>query len=65
MWVGHKFGYDFDTLARILRRTGFASITRSSYMRSKHTALRVDDSSAFAGYKYGHEYYSLFVEATR
>jgi len=63
LFEAHKYGYDFETLSRVLRDAGFESITRSSYMQSEHEALRVDDASAVAKAKYGDRYYSLFVEA--
>lgn len=60
---GHKYGYDFDTLAAALRRAGFRQITRSEYMGSRHEALRVDEASVAARFTYRDTHYSLFVEA--
>jgi predicted SAM-dependent methyltransferase len=60
----HKYGYDFETLSRVLGSAGFTSIVRSEYMQSSHEELRVDDASAVARAKYGERYYSLFVEAS-
>jgi predicted SAM-dependent methyltransferase len=62
---GHKFGYDVETLSLLLTRSGFEQIAPSQYMQSEHAALRVDCASRPAGYRYGDDYYSLFVEATR
>jgi SAM-dependent methyltransferase len=59
----HKYGYDYETLARELARAGFTAIERSTYMGSGHEALRVDDASAVARARYGERYYSLFIEA--
>jgi hypothetical protein len=59
----HKFGYDFETLSRLLRRAGFRQIERSDFMQSRRSVLRVDAASAIASAKYGNRYYSLFVEA--
>jgi predicted SAM-dependent methyltransferase len=59
----HKFGYDFETLRRLLRRAGFRRIERSAYMRSRRHELRIDNASRVAGARYGNRYYSLFVEA--
>jgi SAM-dependent methyltransferase len=59
----HKFGYDFDTLEDVLRRTGFRSIERSEYMESRDPVLRVDEASGVAGATFRGEHYSLFVEA--
>jgi predicted SAM-dependent methyltransferase len=65
LFEAHKYGYDFETLARVLAAAGFSDVTRSSYMNSAHEALRVDDVSAVAKARYGERYYSLFVEARR
>lgn len=65
LFDAHKYGYDFETLAHLLRRAGFTRVERSDYMGSAHETLRVDDASLVAGAKYGDEYYSLFVEATK
>ncbi|MDC3957722.1 class I SAM-dependent methyltransferase [Polyangium jinanense] len=62
----HKMGYDFDTLADILRRAGFSTIERSEYRGSRHEALRgMDDHSASTGFSYEDVANSLFVEATK
>lgn len=62
--AGHKFGYDFETLSKLLRRAGFTRIERSDYMQSRHEALRVDDRSLVAGATSQAGHYSLFVDAT-
>lgn len=61
----HKYGYDFETLQRVLTDAGFGNVTQSAYMASEHPALRVDDISAVARATYGQKYYSLFVEASK
>jgi predicted SAM-dependent methyltransferase len=63
LFESHKYGYDFETLQRILQEAGFSEITKSSYMASQYPELRVDDASAVAKAQYGTRYYSLFVEA--
>lgn len=63
LFESHKYGYDFETLSRVLSDAGFCDISRSNYMESRHEALRVDHISAVANAKYGERYYSLFVEA--
>jgi predicted SAM-dependent methyltransferase len=63
MFQSHKYGYDYETLARELHKAGFTAIERSTYMGSRHEALRVDDASSVARAQYGNRYYSLFVEA--
>jgi predicted SAM-dependent methyltransferase len=65
LFESHKYGYDFETLSRVLADAGFSGVVRSSYMESAHEALRVDHISAVANAKYGERYYSLFVEAQR
>jgi len=59
----HKFGYDFETLSKVLEQSGFHGIVRSGFMASAHPELRVDEISAVARARYGERYYSLFVEA--
>jgi predicted SAM-dependent methyltransferase len=63
LFESHKYGYDYETLSRVLADSGFSGIERSSYMQSAHEALRIDEVSAVANAKYGERYYSLFVEA--
>jgi aspartate beta-hydroxylase len=63
LFEAHKFGYDFDTLAAMLREAGFEGIVRSAWMGSEDPQLRVDDQSAVAGAEHGGGHYSLFVEA--
>ena len=63
LFEAHKFGYDFDTLAHLLREAGFEGIVRSAYMASDDPTLRLDDQSAVAGAEHGGGHYSLFVEA--
>jgi len=68
-WKGHKFGYDYETLAALLKRAGFRSISQSSFMVSSFTELRVDDRSKTAVATYSvqsqKKHYSLFVEARK
>ncbi|MGL6290208.1 MAG: aspartyl/asparaginyl beta-hydroxylase domain-containing protein [Silanimonas sp.] len=63
LFEAHKFGYDFDTLAALLREAGFESIVRNGFMQSDDPSLRLDDQSAVAGAEHGGGHYSLFVEA--
>jgi predicted SAM-dependent methyltransferase len=65
LFESHKYGYDYETLSRVLADAGFSGIERSRYMQSAHEALRVDEMSAVANAKYGERYYSLFVEAQK
>jgi predicted SAM-dependent methyltransferase len=53
---GHRYGYDFETLDRLLRLAGFVNVVLSDYQGSATAELRVD---------YRGEGLSLFVEATR
>ena len=63
LFESHKFGYDFETLQRLLQDAGFARVERSEFMQSRHLELRVDEISSVAKARYGDRYYSLFVEA--
>lgn len=59
----HKYGYDFDTLAKTLRSAGFSRIERSTYDGSAIPDLRVDAVSEVAHAASDGRHYSLFVEA--
>jgi predicted SAM-dependent methyltransferase len=65
LFESHKYGYDFETLQRVLLDAGFKNVIRSNHSESAHTELRVDQFSAVANAQYGDRYYSLFVEAQR
>ena len=65
LFEAHKYGYDLETLTRVLSDAGFVDVVRSEFMASAHEPLRVDAVSAVAGARYGDRYYSLFVEARR
>ncbi|HEY1109974.1 MAG TPA: PqqD family peptide modification chaperone [Opitutaceae bacterium] len=64
-FAGHRFGYDFETLKRLLTTAGFSNVTRCQFMGSEHPELRVDAASQVAGLNYQGRSYSLFVEALR
>jgi SAM-dependent methyltransferase len=63
LFEAHKYGYDAETLRKVLLDAGFVGFRTSSYMGSDDPALRVDDVSAVAKARFGEEYYSLFAEA--
>jgi len=63
LFEAHKYGYDFETLVKVLGEAGFERVRRSAYMASDDPALRVDDVSTVAKARHGDRYYSLFVEA--
>jgi predicted SAM-dependent methyltransferase len=63
LFEAHKYGYDAETLRKVLLEAGFVNFRTSTYMGSADPALRVDDVSAVAKAQYGDEYYSLFAEA--
>jgi predicted SAM-dependent methyltransferase len=52
----HKYGYDFETAEKFLKRAGFTHIINSSYNKSELPELRVD---------YRGENLSLFVDAVK
>lgn len=64
LFESHKYGYDFETLSRVLNDAGFGNVKQSSYMASEYSELKVDEVSAVARAQYGHRYYSLFIEAS-
>lgn len=62
----HKMGYDFDTLAAMLRRAGFGRVERVSYgSSSKPAFMDVDASSEAAGLRFDGVGHALLIEATR
>jgi Methyltransferase domain len=63
--LSHKWGYDFETLAHVLERSGFQGVVRSTYQGSAQPEFRVDHASSYAGANVDGRYYSLFVEARR
>jgi SAM-dependent methyltransferase len=63
--IGHKAGYDFETLRALLVRAGFTNVTRSSRQASAHSDLRVDQWSDATSFTAGGTHLSLFVEAER
>ena len=63
LFEAHKYGYDFETLAKALGQAGFEHISKSDYMASEDPELRVDEVSTVAKAQYGDRFYSLFVEA--
>jgi SAM-dependent methyltransferase len=65
LFESHKYGYDFETLAKALAKAGFAEITHSEFQCSRESALHIEHLSAAARWRAGEEYLSLFVEAIR
>ena len=59
----HKYGYDFETLEKLLRKCGFAQVRRCSYMGSEDAELRIDDRSTVASATHDAGHFSIFVEA--
>lgn len=65
-WFDHKMGYDFETLAHMLRQAGFSSIERRRFGESQHTEfLEVDRSSGVSRLQFADTDNSLFVEASK
>ena len=63
-FFGHKSGYDFETLRKLLLKAGFGDVEHSDFMRSRHRPLRIDSHSAVADAAFEGGRYSLFVDAT-
>jgi predicted SAM-dependent methyltransferase len=59
----HKYGYDFETVARLLDDAGFREIQRCTFQGSVDPMMRIDHTSSYAGARIDGRYYSLFVEA--
>lgn len=58
----HRYGYDFETLEKLLRGAGFSQVRRSDFNQSSNQALRVD----YRGIRDDRGgYLSLFVEAVK
>jgi predicted SAM-dependent methyltransferase len=53
----HRFLYDYETLAWLLRNAGFADVRRECFGRGSHPKLLLDSES--------HKAESLYVEATK
>lgn len=60
----HKYGYDFETLQKLLAANGFSSIRQCAYMQSEFPEMQVDDRSMVASAEHQSGHYSLFIEAT-
>jgi predicted SAM-dependent methyltransferase len=61
----HKYGYDYETLAALLRDAGFAQVRQESFQSSAHEALRIDDQCSAAKHAIGDDSFSVFAEATK
>lgn len=59
----HKYGYDYETLEKLLHANGFSRVRRCGYMGSQDPVLRIDDRSLVASAEHEHGHFSLFVEA--
>jgi predicted SAM-dependent methyltransferase len=58
----HKYGYDFETMEKLLSQVGFRKVIRSDYNKSQIEGLRLDYRAKMdeAG-----EYLSLYVDAIK
>jgi predicted SAM-dependent methyltransferase len=62
----HKFGYDADTLCKLLCQAGFANARESAFQESASVELRVDNCSFDARAELNDgQHFSLFVEAVK
>ena len=59
----HKYGYDYETLGKLLSGCGFSDIKRCSYMGSDHVELHLDGHSSVASAEHSSGHYSQFMEA--
>jgi predicted SAM-dependent methyltransferase len=62
-FFGHKWGYDYESLERLLRDAGFIHVARSGPAQSTIAELRPDSASWAASRRHRGESFSLFVEA--
>ncbi len=58
----HKYGYDFETLKKLLSQTGFLDIQRSDYNKSLIANLNIDYR---AKTDHSGKYLSLYVDAIK
>jgi SAM-dependent methyltransferase len=65
LFESHKYGYDFETLHKVLTRAGFTAIRQCAFQQSALPELRVEHLSEAARWRAGTEYLSLFVEARK
>lgn len=65
IFESHKYGYDYETLAKALSRAGFTQIHKSGFQQSARAELRIEHLSEAARWRAGDEYLSLFVEAIK
>jgi predicted SAM-dependent methyltransferase len=65
LFESHKYGYDFETLRKVLQEAAFRNVQTSTFMGSRDPELLVDEHSDVARARYGSRYYSLFVEAEK
>lgn len=61
--TGHQYGYDFETLAGLLRTAGFNTIESCAYSVSRHEDLQIDAKASAPSFAISERHYSLCVEA--
>ena len=64
--LNHKFGYDSESLRKLLLDAGFSSVRECGYEESPHPELRVDHAGFNASVQdWSGRHYSLFMEAVK
>ena len=58
----HKYGYDFETIRKLLLRGGFANVIQSDYASSEFSELRIDHRNVKDNLG---NYLSLYVDAIK
>lgn len=58
----HKYGYDFETMRKLLEKAGFTRVTQSDFNLSEFIELCIDYSNTKDNYG---NYLSLFVDAIK
>ena len=58
----HQYGYDFETMTKLLSQAGFETIIQSDYNKSQFKEFRIDYGNPIDNHT---RYLSLFVEAVK
>ena len=58
----HQYGYDFETIEKLLKQAGFSDIVQSDYNKSQFSDLRIDYRSEIDNHG---KNLSLYVDAIK